>query len=164
MSLKVHDLMTAAVYVVNPELSLPELERTFVETGVGALPVTDRDYTLLGVVTHSDIVRQLVVEQAVAEAASDYYRDVHSYTEDTSQLLQDIAAKLGHRMEHLKVRDVMVRTLITIAPDATIPELAALMVQRHIHRVLVCQGKKLVGIISALDLVRLLVSDERSPG
>ncbi|MCB1717306.1 MAG: CBS domain-containing protein [Candidatus Competibacteraceae bacterium] len=156
MSISVSTIMTKAVAVVQPQLSLADLERTFVETGVSGFPVTDHDYQLLGVVARSDIVRQLVVERSVAEMATDFYRDVHAYSEDASALTQEIATTLGRRLEHLKVQDVMSRNLITITPDASLQALSELMLRKHIHRVPVCRDNTLIGIVSALDLTRLI--------
>jgi len=162
MPLAVSDIMTQAVAVVQPQLSLADLERTFVETGVSGFPVTDQDYQLLGVVARSDIVRQLVVERTVAEMASDFYRDVHFYTEDAALYAQEIASKIGQRLEHLKVADVMSRTLITVKPEDSLKSLSELMVKRHVHRIPVCRDQTLVGIVSALDLARLIVTGRLS--
>jgi len=53
----------------------------------------------------------------------------------------------------------MVVDLVTVSPDTPVTEVARLLVTRHIHRVLVTEGEKVHGVISTLDLVRLVAED-----
>jgi CBS domain-containing protein len=53
------------------------------------------------------------------------------------------------------VKDAMIRDLIAVPPDAPLPAVAKLMVERRIHRLLVTEREVLLGIISTLDLIRL---------
>jgi CBS domain-containing protein len=50
----------------------------------------------------------------------------------------------------------MVVDPVSVAPDTPLPEVARLLHTRHIHRVLVTEGKVVRGVISTLDLVRLI--------
>jgi CBS domain-containing protein len=45
---------------------------------------------------------------------------------------------------------------VTVAPDTPIAEVARVLHARHIHRLLVVDGKSVRGVISTLDLVRLI--------
>jgi CBS domain-containing protein len=63
---------------------------------------------------------------------------------------------VAERFEHLRVRDVMIRDVIHVAPDAPLREAARRMTESRVHRVLVIESGALVGLLSALDLVRLL--------
>ncbi len=54
--------------------------------------------------------------------------------------------------EQKPVRDFMVRDLITVAEDAPLQEMSALMQANEVGSVLVVQGKKLVGILTKTDL------------
>lgn len=47
---------------------------------------------------------------------------------------------------------------LKVAPQATIHEVAQLMLNLHIHHVLVAENDAIKGIVSSLDFVRLLVS------
>lgn len=48
---------------------------------------------------------------------------------------------------------------ITVRPDATIEEVARAMIDRHVHHVVVGEDAKVLGVVSALDLVKLLAGD-----
>lgn len=148
------DIMKTELLCVEPELSLPELERKFLEDHVGGFPVVAGG-ELLGLITHSDIVRQLCVEQSIAEVVSDYHQNALSAPVAS---LEDIAGQVGQRIENLRVKDFMVRDPITVSPEDSIESVAKLLVDRHIHRVLVTVKGKLVGILSTLDLVRLIAT------
>ena len=47
---------------------------------------------------------------------------------------------------------------VSISPDAPMCEAAALMLSRGLNRLMVVEGEKLVGIISARDVVQLALS------
>lgn len=55
------------------------------------------------------------------------------------------------------VRDVMSSPLIAINPKETIRNLADIMKEKKIHKVPVIDGNKLVGIVTATDLIRKCV-------
>ena len=67
-----------------------------------------------------------------------------------------------HFQERLKqmlgvtAREIMSQPAVTITPDATIAELAELMVDRRMNPLPVVDDERLVGIISRSDIVRLM--------
>jgi len=54
-----------------------------------------------------------------------------------------------------KLRDIMTKKLITIQPNRTIEEAAEIMAKHHIEKLPVFDRGKLVGIISATDILRV---------
>ncbi|MCA9102959.1 MAG: CBS domain-containing protein, partial [Planctomycetales bacterium] len=110
MSLTAADIMQADAKSVAPDAPLLDVERAFIEEQVGGFPVLD-DGRLVGVVSRSDIVRQLCVEQSLSEEASDYFRQFHEYIDNAEETLTVIAERVGRRIEHLSVDDVMRRNL-----------------------------------------------------
>jgi CBS domain-containing protein len=52
----------------------------------------------------------------------------------------------------------MTARVYTVTADASIAEVARTMVDGHVHRLLVAESDKLVGIVSTLDLMRSLAS------
>ena len=159
MSRIVRDIMEKDVRSVTPETSLVDLERRLLQARVGALPVVERTGELVGIASRSDVVRQLSVEQSLGEAMADAYRDQKDETwSETST--REVSSVVGQRIQRLKVRDVMIREVITISPDSNIQQAASRFVEHHIHRLPVVEGGRLVGILSSLDLARLISEGE----
>lgn len=57
------------------------------------------------------------------------------------------------------IREIMSMPLITINPDATVAKLTELMSDKKIHKVPVVEGNKLLGIVTATDLIRKCIMD-----
>ena len=56
-------------------------------------------------------------------------------------------------LEENRVSDVMTGEMISVNPETPLPEVVALMNERRIHRVLVQEGGKPVGVVSTLDVL-----------
>jgi CBS domain-containing protein len=151
------DLMTSDVRSVRPDMTLTDLERALLEDRVGGFPVVS-DGRLVGVISRSDIVRQLALEQSVAELSSEYQREGEGTTG-----LAAVGAEVGRRMEGRRIEDVMIRKWIGVAPDASLQHVAQRMVDDRIHRILVVDGERLLGIITSTDLVRLIAEEKLRP-
>ena len=153
--LTVAEVMQVVVKSVPSEMSLPDLEDEMLRDGVSGFPVVD-DNKLVGVISRSDIVRQLSAERAVAEHTSDFYFDEKGFFERKMESFKDIADRVGERIEGLSVRDVMVKNPLTTRMDQPISETAKSFVEHHIHRLPVTDAGILVGIVTTMDLVRLV--------
>lgn len=149
------DIMRASPRTVEPEMTLVDLERAFLDERVSGFPVV-KNGRLIGIVSRSDIVRQLGVEQSLAEMTSDYFREFAGYQEDPAESLETIAVQVGRRIEELRVKDCMIPDLFEVSPDTPLPKIAQTLIEHHVHRLLVTQGDELLGIISTLDLTRLI--------
>lgn len=57
------------------------------------------------------------------------------------------------------VKDIMNRDVVSVSPTTTLHDAAATMSQKGIHRLLVLDDDKLVGVLSALDIVRACGND-----
>jgi CBS domain-containing protein len=160
MSMTAADIMNREIHHVAPEMPLPELERSFLARAVSAFPVFDEG-KLVGIVSRSDVVRQLCLEQSHAEiiAAGRSEPGSESETEKSTEA-DDIDHHIGRRITSLTVGNVMIGDPVSVSPTTPLAQLAAEMVRRHIHSLLVLEGAELVGIITAFDLVRM-VSDGR---
>ncbi len=71
--------------------------------------------------------------------------------------MRDVVKKIvreGREMNGIAVDELTTRPLITIAPEASLRDCAALMVDRNIRRVVVVEDGQPVGIISETDIFR----------
>ena len=159
MAMCAEDVMQAKVRTVSSATSLPDLERLFLETRVNGFPVVDEG-RLVGVISHSDIVRKLAAEQSYAEYESDYYSHVGGFEEfDPVEPLNRVAARAGARLRNTTVGDMMSRSPVTVSAKDSVRDIARLMVERRIRRLPVVRDGQLIGVVASLDLVRLLAEE-----
>jgi CBS domain-containing protein len=124
--------------IVAPEtMLLPEARRLLRECQIRRLPVVDAAGRLVGLVTEGDINR----------ISDSHDTDVRDYN-------------LYHRVNDLPLRDFMTRAVVTVSPEASIAEVAQLLLDRRIGGVPVLEGEQVVGIITESDLFRLIVARE----
>ena len=150
MPLRARDVMQANVIAVPPELTLAALEDFLISNRISGAPVT-YDGELVGIVSRSDVVRSLSLERSLSGVIADGLASPEE-GEGPVSLPAYLRAQLGART----VRDVMVADPVTVAAEMPVAEVARLLTVRHIHRVLVVDGKAVRGVISTLDLVRLI--------
>jgi CBS domain-containing protein len=155
--LTVADVMQLVVKTVPSSMLLPELEAELLRSGISGCPVVDNNQ-LVGVVSRSDVVRQLCNERNIAEHVSDFHFDETHFYEQKMSSLKDIADRVGERIEGLKVKDVMVRNPFTTRLDQPLADLAKRFVDHKIHRMPVTDKGTLVGIVTTTDLVRLIAN------
>ena len=67
-------------------------------------------------------------------------------------ILIDVVAT-GKNAEDVKVEDIMTKELITISPDKSLEDAADVMTKNKIKKLPVMEGGRLVGIITATDLI-----------
>lgn len=67
-------------------------------------------------------------------------------------ILIDVVAA-GKNAEDIKVEDIMTKELITISPDKSLEDAADVMTKNKIKKLPVMEGGRLVGIITATDLI-----------
>ena len=156
MGLTARHAMQAEVHVVDSKMKLTRLQDAFLEKQVSGFPVVDEG-RLVGVVSRSDVVRGLAVERSRAGVLSDFYRSSEAVgAEADHESFEAIAAQAGVRLASLTVADIMAPSPTTVSAEQPLREVARMLVDRHIHRVPVVEGERLVGILTALDLVRLV--------
>lgn len=156
--LTARDIMKTKVLRLDPQSSLEEAVRTLADMRISGAPVVDRIGRLVGVLSARDIAQPEHLRDPIGGSRAPRYDfpdaspdDDGSYDEDT------VFSMEGYSPEVLRsgvVGDVMTADPITVAPDASLRSICALMVREGIHRVIVVEQGKLVGIVSTLDIVR----------
>ena len=148
------DIMVTDVFSVTPCMSLVDMDSEFLRRGISGAPVVENG-KLRGVVSRSDISRKLsesLQPTAAAESPRGSLMDLMTAASRTVK-------PSFERVRELCVGDIMVEKVVTVAPGASVQDIANILVSRKIHRVLVVENEKLVGLISALDMVKVLASE-----
>jgi predicted transcriptional regulator len=147
----VKDVMNPDVMTVADEMTTGELARYLTEREISGAPVVDNQGHLIGVVSMTDIGRYMAEPSDLESTrGSEFYRD--SADEVT---LEDFGQRYIEQSA-ATVRDVMTPVVHQVPANATVAEAARVMVREHIHRLVVTQGRQPVGIITSMDLLRVV--------
>ena len=76
---------------------------------------------------------------------------------------RDYARKVilhGKSSQDVPVRDVMTSQVITVDPSYSVEQCMALVTQRRIRHLPVCEGDKLIGVVSIGDLVKEMIAEQ----
>lgn len=154
---KVDHIMSAPVHSLGVETSLQEAARSLLEHGFSGAPVVDEEGKVAGVLTLKDIARyaewHLDAEEASSEGALE--RDALRELDGKERGLR--ATMHVDRLEAATVRQVMTSTISSVRTGTPLGKATAILLKGPIHRLFVTNSKgKLVGLISTMDIVRLL--------
>lgn len=148
------DLMQRDVKTVDADLPVPELEYTLVSAAISGAPVMEGK-KVVGVVSRSDIVEVLTAEQEFGELVGEWYVDAMRGAGGDKQR-KALHATVGQRLQGMRVRDIMNPELISVDPGMPAAEIARVMLARGVHRVLVIEDERLLGLITTSDLLRVV--------
>ncbi len=178
---RIDEIMTTDILALDPEMTLRDAVERLGNQGFSGAPVVSGG-RLVGVVSTSDLVEFQGSNPAIEAPSDDETRslrdelenrrwedsdlsdDASSYFVDLwgdggSDVYQRLAGSESPEWDLLArhtVGEVMTRKVIAVAPDRPLREVAALMTERRVHRVLVTENDTLVGMISTMDLVRAI--------
>ena len=148
------DLMNPEILTVEDSMSVRELARFLIDKQISGAPVVDKEENLVGVVSLTDIA---AVASTEASIISDR-RNPDFYLRDLEETYSEEEVQSFHiEEEDLPVSEIMTPTIYSVDEDATAPEIAGIMLDAHLHRILVTREGSAVGIISTSDLLGLLV-------
>lgn len=134
--------------------TIHRLAEFFIKHGISGAPVIASDHELVGVVTVSDIFKfSNSDENHRRDALRNYYRESCEIELDEASL-RDWSGRAEY---NCTVHQIMQREIISVREDASISEVAAVMVRNNIHRVVVVTEFKIaIGVITSMDILRYL--------
>jgi CBS domain-containing protein len=141
----VRQIMRTPVYTIHPEAHVADAAQLLQDHNLRRLPVVDEHNHVVGIVTDSDIRE--------AETAG---RVLNSY-------------EPGVEERWLAIADMMTCEVVTIEPDATVGQLAIILMQHKVGGVPVVeadphhpQHRLLVGIVTETDIFRMIADAWRA--
>jgi CBS domain-containing protein len=151
----VREVMKPDVIVVRDDMTIQEAAAFLVENQISGAPVEDAEGRLIGVVSYADIAR-VASELPRMDAPPAYVEGLGRFFtrdwEDQPEALPDPP----QYDSGLTVREIMTPELFSVAAEEPVGTAARMMLDAHIHRVLVTDGHKVVGILTTSDLLSLL--------
>lgn len=140
--------MTTDVVTVRADMELRDLARLFVERGITGAPVIEDDGTLVGVISQTDLVYHSLTRGDELLDTSHFYDHAR---------FEGARLPSGFQVEDTNagsVADVMTPVAHTVSERASLETIARKMTTNRVHRLIVTRGRRIVGIISALDVMR----------
>lgn len=156
MTIVARDIMTPNVKSVPQEWTVQRFATFLSENQISGSPVVDEDGEIVGIATLFDIA-DFHFNQSDGRTEAELTEEEQREARALKQLLFEEMARTP-----VEVRDIMTTKLVSVREDAGVGGIARLMMEEHIHRVFVTQGKTVVGIITTYDMLRLL-SDQYPP-
>ena len=128
----VKEIMTKDLTVVSPTERLVHARRLMMENHVGRLPVVDEE-KLVGMLTSKDLMRAFI----------------------------DFRKNVPEKYQKSQIKEVLVEYIMSSNPtvtsrDATITEVAKIMIETGYNGLPVVEGNEVVGIITQTDILRLI--------
>ncbi|MCL5291582.1 MAG: CBS domain-containing protein [Actinobacteria bacterium] len=147
--LKARDIMTPNPIVLKRGVSVKKAAEIFTEKGIGGAPVVDDEGRIVGMVSSTDLIMRDV---RLRYPTVIHVLDSFIYLPNPAQRFnEELRKAVGARVE-----DVMSERVVAVDPDATIEDVATLMVDHHVDRVPVVEDSKPIGIITKADIVRTI--------
>lgn len=147
--------MTRGVRNARADWTIEELRNFLVEHSISGAPVCDQRGKLVGVVSSTDVLR-FASDVSSASEASQGHDSLYAFSLERPLSGQELRSMHVEGASSTKVRDIMTPLVFEVAPDATLHAVADMMVRGRIHRVFVSHRGRIEGVVSALDLVRVL--------
>jgi CBS domain-containing protein len=148
--MKVREIMTQPVTVVQEDATLEEVAQTMLDRGIGCVPVVDREGRLTGVIVESDFTGK---ERGFPFSA---------YV--APQLLGEWVTKEGVERIYEAARTRTAKEIMTTQPamateDEEVTELVAEMIDHGLHRMPVVRNGVPVGIVTRHDLLKMMARE-----
>jgi CBS domain-containing protein len=139
------DVMTRNVISVPPDATVADAVELMLGRGISGLLVVDTSGMLAGIVTEGDLLRR--DELGTQRRRSWWLRLLASPGRQAADFT---------RAHGRKVADVMTHDVLSVAADAPLTDIVALMEEHRVKRVPVLDGLRVVGVVSRADLLRAL--------
>lgn len=128
------DVMATDIAVIRADASLADATRLLVNTRASALPVVDSAGRLVGILSEADLLRIAAAPESGGGAPA------------AGRLLMG------------PVSSAMTREVVAVEEEAGVDAVAALMLARRVKRVPVVRSGMLAGMVTRLDLMKVLVA------
>ena len=145
--MRVKDVMTANVICIGVDEPVLKAARLMLQNRISGLPVIDKDGELVGIVTEGDFLRR-------SELGTQRRRPKWlEFIVGPGKLAQEYAHSAGRKVEEIMTVDPQ-----TIGENETLEAVVETMERRHVKRLPVVRGGRVVGIISRANLMHALAS------
>lgn len=154
VNLTARDIMNQDVLSVGMDWSVDQLADFLVENSISGAPVVSEDGKLAGVVSLMDIVRYR--SMPATDNIDDEPHEYYIHTSELNYSNEEIESFHLDAESLTSVKDIMTPRTFEVSEDTKIRDVADVMIRGNIHRVLVTRSDALVGIVTTMDMLRII--------
>ncbi len=147
------EIMSRQVVGIPADASVAQAIDVMLDRRISALPVTDREGRLVGILSEGDLLRR-------GELGTERERPRWlQYLLSPGRLSIEYARAYGRRVD-----EVMTREVVTVGEGASLGEIVALMERHGVKRLPVMSAGRMIGVVARADVVRALAEAMRASG
>jgi len=172
---RIHDIMTVDLITVPAEATLREVAELFSDEHISGAPVLESG-KVVGVISATDLLEFDAESRAVPTAAergtSRATRGASRWTEEGDGAVsyfadfwddagEDVSERFGEPdgpewnvLEEHTAGELMTRQMCTLSPNTDLQEASAYMLRYAVHRVLVVDEGRVIGLLSTTDILK----------
>ncbi|MFO1051821.1 MAG: CBS domain-containing protein [Planctomycetota bacterium] len=158
----IREVMRSDVVTIDAHAPVREALRLLADNGISGMPVTDGAGGVVGVISMRDVLEHLAEsadEEHEGEGADYAALEEEEETEEGAESEEPEHSWHEHFPgdADAEVISVMTPELVTVPAEASVLEAARIMVQRGVHRLVVRDGRRFVGLVTATDVLARIV-------
>jgi CBS domain-containing protein len=150
MRMKAKDIMTKEVITVETDSSVKDVAIVLTKNRISGVPVVNKNKEVVGIITEADLIainKNIQFPTVITILGGIIYLNTKNFDNDLKKILAT------------KAEDIMTKEVTYVNPDTNISEIATIMSEKRFHLLPVIEDKKLVGIISKADIVRIIAKE-----
>jgi predicted transcriptional regulator len=150
----VKEIMTHNLIFAESDWSLLQLSQLFFDNHISGAPVVDINKQLIGVVSLSDLSQNATSPvHNTNEQPHDFYL---SGMLEKYFAKEEIAAFQIESESLVTVNEIMTPMIFEVDENTTVQKAADIMVKGHIHRIFVRSNSSVVGVVTAMDMLKIV--------
>lgn len=151
---KVEELATQGVLTVYEGWSIKKLSEFFAKHRISGAPVVAADESLVGVVTHTDIIDF----DSKTPNQEEIEKIIHHYIGPSGVIHQSEIDRIKSKaVDYCTVNSIMTPKVFSIEASSSVASAYSLIEKNNIHRLFVTKNSVLIGVITAMDILRAIV-------
>src|SRR6056297_3701137 len=155
MTVLAYEIMTPSIKAVPQSWTMDRLARFLTDNEITGSPVTDDSGEIVGIVTLKDITefRWNASRENSAE---------NPLTDEEQQEARHLRMVIFEEMGKVpvEVRDIMTPIVLSADEQTPVQDIADMMMAEHLHRIFITREKKITGIVTTYDMLKLISDKE----
>jgi predicted transcriptional regulator len=150
MTVLAHEIMTPSIKAVPQSWTMDRLARFLTDNDITGSPVRNEHGDIIGIATLRDITEfRWNVRRPHADPEL-----TPEEQQEARRLRMAIFEEMGK--VPVEVRDIMTPSVLSVDEQTPVRDIANIMMQEHLHRIFVTRDKKITGIITTYDMLKLI--------